>query len=324
MKLKRRIGIALSLVLIPVLAVLFYIYAIPEDVPCFRTVFPVMGTVSTISVYSSEAELTEAFKISKKEFDAVEKLCSLYNIQSELSLINTNASHAPVKCSEDMWHLLMRSKAAYIESDGHFDITVKPLMDLWGFYRKRDCAPAENEIKAVMKRVGFDKVILDEKEKTILFSIPGMELDMGGIAKGYAVDRAAAAVSAAGIDSGVIDIGGNLRMLSQPPPGKKYYAIGIRDPEKKKKILPGVLKVAPGMAVSSSGDYERFVTYNGVRHSHIISPKTGYPANISAVTVVASKAMDADIFSTACCLGGKKSAKKLQKKFPEIKIRFTR
>ncbi len=324
MKLKRRIGIAFLLVLIPVLAVWFYIYAIPEDIPSFRTGFPVMGTISTISVYSSEAELTHAFNICKKEFDAVDKLCSLYNIQSELSRINTNASNAPVKCSDDMWLLLMRSKKAYIESDGHFDITIKPLMDLWGFYRKRDSAPAENEIKSVMKRVGFDKLILDDKEKTILFSVPGMELDMGGIAKGYAADRAAAAVSAAGITSGVIDIGGNLRMLPQPPPGKKYYTVGIRDPEKKKKILSGLLKVAPGMAVSSSGDYERFVTYNGVRHSHIISPKTGYPAEISAVTVVAAKAVDADIFSTACCLGGKETAGKLRKKFPEVKIRFTR
>ena len=130
--------------------------------------------------------------------------------------------------------------------------------------------------------------------------------------------------AAAGITSGVIDIGGNLRMLSEPPPGKKYYTVGIRDPEKKKKILHGLLKIIPGMAVSSSGDYERFVTYNGVRHSHIISPRTGYPAKISAVTVVASNAMDADIFSTACCLGGEKTAEKLRTKFPEIKIRFTR
>lgn len=323
MKFQRRIGTALFSVLTVAAAAIIYFAVLPHDRPVFQTAFPIMGTVAEISVYS-EKELDTAFKLCKNEFDAVNRICSLYSAESELSRINADAFDAPVKCSNEMWYLLMRSKEAFIESGGKFDITVKPLMDLWGFYRKRDTEPSPEEIGAVLKKVGFDKLVFDEKEKSIRFSAKGMALDMGGIAKGYAVDRAAEALIANGINSGVVDLGGNLKLLPAAPEDKKFYRIGIKDPEDKNALLPEVQNVLPGMAVSTSGHYERFVIYNGVRRSHIISVETGYPVTGSAVTVIAPKAVDADIFSTACTTGGKDTAEKLKKKYPELKIIFAR
>ena len=151
-----------------------------------------------------------------------------------------------------------------------------------------------------------------------------MALDLGGIAKGYAVDRAYDAINAAGIRAGVIDIGGNLRMLPEPPPGKKFYLVSIRDPHHRESVLPDQLKVAPGKAVSTSGDYERFVVFNNRRYGHIISPKTGSPTTASAVSVIAGTAVDADIYSTSCSLGGEAVAAGIKQEKPETEIIFTR
>lgn len=293
--------------------------------PSYQNEFPAMGTVAKVTVYSSENDLVTANEICQREFDTVSRICSLYDPESELSRLNASAASAPFVCSPEMWELLLRSKQAYIDSDGYFDITVKPLMDLWGFYRQRGKnAPTDMEIAQTMSVIGFDKLQFDEKRRTILFTRPGMALDLGGIAKGYVADRAAAKIAAAGICTGVIDIGGNLRMLPELPPRKDFYRVAVRDPRDRNKVLPEPLKVKANEAVSTSGDYERFVTYNGKKYGHIISPKDGRPSIVSAVTVIADTAMDADVFSTSCSLGGEALAEKLRAKYPNIQIYFTR
>ena len=113
-------------------------------------------------------------------------------------------------------------------------------------------------------------------------------------------------------------------MLPEPPPGKEFYKVAIRDPHDRSKTLPEPLNVKAGAAVSTSGDYERFVVYEGKKYGHIISPKTGRPGIVSAVTVVAGNALDADVFSTSCAVGGEKTAEKLKEKYPDIEIHFTR
>ena len=293
------------------------------DAKVFSAEFQVMGTIAKVSVYS-EKELDLAARLCLQEFAKVEQMASLYHAASELSRLNASAGKAPFVCSAEMWQLLMRSKLAYEETDGNFDITVKPLMELWGFYRKRETSPPDEEISRVLKLVGFNKLKFDEEKRTVFFTVPGMALDLGGIAKGYAVDRAAEKLKEAGIGAGVIDLGGNLRMLDAPPPGKQFYRVAIRDPHKLDQVLPETLGVAPGKAVASSGDYERFVIYNGKRYGHIISPVNGRPGIVSAVTVVTETAFDADVFSTGCALGGENIAKKIKEKYPDTEIYFTR
>ena len=323
---KRRKFAAISIAALFLLTALLFVIlkTLPETPEAHSCAFPVMGTIAQITVYAPEAELNRADELTRREFDRVTALCSLYDPASELSRINASAADAPVVCSPDMWQILMRAKRAYRESGGQFDITVKPLMDLWGFYRKRDQVPSDAEIDRTMKMVGFDKLRFDEKARTVFFTVPGMALDLGGIGKGFAVDLAAKALTEAGFTSGVIDLGGNLRMLTQPPPGKKFYNVAIRDPHDRDRVLPETLQVTPGMAVSTSGDYERFVIYNGKKYSHLLSPLTGRPGSVSAVTVVAPTAMDADVYSTSCALGGETTAAEIQKNDPETTIRFTR
>ena len=303
-------------------AVLFYNARLQTEKP-LRVQFPVMGTLCTISVYGNDAALNTAYTAGKSEFDRVNAACSLYDPQSELSRLNAVAASREFICSEAMWFLIKRAQKAWQESDGHFDITVKPLMDLWGFYRKRgNDVPSQQEISDTLKKVGFDKLVLDDNRRTIRFSVPGMALDMGGIAKGYAADLAAAAIVRCGIVSGVVDIGGNLRFLPAPPPGRKSYRVAIRDPRHKDRTLPQVLEVSPGRAVSTSGDYERFVSLGGKRYGHIISPKSGIPGVIPATSVIADNALDADIFSTACSLGGRKNAENIRRNHPRTEIIF--
>lgn len=288
--------------------------------------FPVMGTIATLKFTSeSENKNFRASLIVKEEFDKVMKLANLYDPASELSRLNAAAAAGkPFKCSDSMWFLLKRSEKAFEQSVHLFDITVKPLMDLWGFYRKKgdDSLPADSETARARQRVGFDKLRFDESTKTLFFTVSNMQLDLGGIAKGYAVDRAAARVIAYGVKSGVIDLGGNLFLLPEAPDGKKYYTVAIKDPADRSKNLEKTLALPGNCAVATSGDYERFVTIKGKRFGHIISPLSGLPEARTAVTVTAASALDADILSTTAYLGGEKLVSRLSGLYPQSSFTF--
>ena len=324
------VGIIIAAVLgfFPVTAV-FYLSAkvaysgTAEPLHGFRLQFPVMGTVAGFTLYTADREtFLTACRAGKNEFAEVVKIANLRDPASELSRLNASAADRPFSCSREMWQLLLRAEKAWHDSNGSFDITIKPLMDIWGFYRKQNRIPSDAETAQTRQRTGFDKLHFDRIEKTVKFTVPGMALDLGGIAKGYAVDRAAAAIEKCGVHCGVVDLGGNLKLLPQPPPGKKYYSIGIRNPAKRGELLPDALQLPGGRAVATSGDYERFVTYNSIRYGHIIDPHTGKPQANPAVTVITASALDADIFSTSAYLGKIPVAEKLKKLYPESEFHF--
>ena len=290
----------------------------------FQQQFAIRGTAASFTLYCpDEAAFKKALEAGKREFEAVVKLANLRDETSELSRLNKSAYDVPFPCSDAMWFILTRAEKAYIESDGGFDITVKPLMDLWGFYRKRRQLPTAEEISAAKAKAGFDKLKLDHNRRTVQFTVKGMALDLGGIAKGYALDRAAQAVVASGIDCGIIDLGGNLKLLPQTPPGKDFYTIGIKNPAQPDELLAQTIQLPGNHAVSTSGAYERFVIIENRRYGHIIDPRTGFPAVPNAVTVTTKSALDSDIFSTTAYLGGKKSADKLSRSYPGTEFYFT-
>ena len=320
------IVIAAVLGLFPVTAVFHLPGKADETVKLqrFRQQFAIMGTVASFTLYCpDEAVFKRALELGKKEFEAVVHLADLYNKNSELCRLNSQAYHQPFKCSEMMWQLLTRAEKAYLESDRCFDITVKPLMDLWGFYRKRRIMPSPDELNTAKAKTGFDKLKLDHTGQTVQFTVRGMALDLGGIAKGYALDRAAQAITASGINCGILDLGGNLKLLEQPPPGKKFYTVGIKNPQKTEELLAQTLELPGNSAVSTSGAYERFVIIENRRYGHIIDPRTGIPAPPNAVTVTTRSALDSDIFSTSAYLGGKKIADKLSRSYPGTEFYFT-
>ena len=291
---------------------------------CYRHTFFTMGTIASFTFYAaSENSAERAASAAKAEFDRINALANLYDPASELSRLNAAAYKQEFRCSELMWQLIMRAKTAHSASNGEFDITIKPLMVLWGFYRKQGkMPPSPAEIAAAKAKVGFEKLILDEQKRTVRFTVEGMALDLGGIAKGMALDEAAKAVVAAGVECGVLDLGGNLKFLPQVPPGKKSYIVAIRNPAAPETLLDRKLSLPGNSAVATSGDYERFVVLQGKRYGHIISPHTGIPAAKPAVTVCTTSALDADICSTTLYLGGEAAAQSLQRTIPELQYYF--
>ncbi len=282
----------------------------------------VMGNIPlTIKLWGKKGV---AEKAAAAAFDAVEQVdrtCNLFNPNSELSRLNATAATHPFKCGPLLWDVLRRCQAYYKISNGAFDITIAPLMRLWGFRRKRGSIPSEHEISETMKMVGFDKLEFDTTNRTVRFAVAGMKLDLGGVAKGYAVDKAAEAALANGIRSGLINLAGNGRCLPEPPLGKNTYLVGVRNPFDK-KIVADVL-ILLNQSVATSGDYERFVILRGKRFSHVIDPRTGHPASGEhSVTVISPLAVDSDALSTTMFINGPAFARKFHNAHPCDKFVF--
>jgi len=281
----------------------------PEAGPTVHVQYPVMGTTAEIKLYGNPESAKSAADAIRDEFSAVEKACNRFDDDSELSKLNDSAAAEPFRCGDLLWEVLIESKRFYEMTDGSFDVTVTPLMELWGFYRKRNSLPSADEISEAKKHVGLDKVIFDTVKHTLKFSDPGIKMDLGGIAKGYAVDRAASAAVEKGISCGTINLGGNIRCLRNPPPGKTKYTVGIRDPFNK-DVVSGTIQVAD-TSIATSGNYEKYVTVGGVKYTHIMDPGTGSPVHgMIAVTVVTPKGVDSDALSTSVFIKGEDFARK--------------
>ena len=318
---RTRCGILLALLLLTAAAVI--VFAPGRGVQKHQLSFPVMGTVASLTFYTDQKTFHHAVAAVKAQFDLVRRIADVHNSKSELSRLNRKAAREFVVCSPFLWEILQEARLAHKLSGGAFDITVKPLMDHWGFYRKKlKKAPPREETEKVRRLTGLEKVLFDDDRRAVRFPAEGFAFDLGGIAKGYALEQACKAVRELGITRGVIDLGGNLRLLPEPPPGKKHYSIGIRRPSRKKGgVMPEVLQLKGDRAVSSSGDYERFVKLGGKIYGHIIDPATGIPSPGSiAVTAVASTGTRADWLSTAVYLRGKKLYTELRKKFPDTQF----
>ncbi len=280
----------------------------------------IMGTVANFTFYADERTARELGDATMEVFEQVNQRFSTYIEDSELSRLNASAHLAPFSCSAEMWELLVLARRAYAESHGAFDISAGPLMRLWGFYRKRDSVPSQAEIEEILQRVGLDKVIFDDDARTVFFTQPEMMLDSGGIAKGYALDLAADRLRELGVTRGVIDLGGNIRVLQDPPPGRDHYSIAVRNPRRTRKTI-GLVPMLD-QSIATSGDYERYVMLDDKRYSHIMDPRTGYPVEgMASVTVVAPDGTLSDYLSTAIFVnrGGPYIAE-LLRQYPEVDV----
>ncbi|HJO93611.1 MAG TPA: FAD:protein FMN transferase [Victivallales bacterium] len=290
-----------------------------EENPVIRT-YPIMGTWAQISLYGSQKNIDIAMSRIHKIFTEVNQSCSRFSSSDELYQLNKTAYYKPFKCSKMLWNVLVKSQYFYNLTDGRFDVTITPLMKLWGFYKKQNSIPSQAEVKTALAKVGLNKVIFDYKSHTVKFTKPGMSIDLGGIAKGYAVDLAYDSIKDLNIKAGVINLGGNIRCLPNPPPGKKDYLIGIRNPFNKSELMEGSLKLV-NASLATSGDYEQYIILNGKRFTHIINPITGYPVkDMAETTIVAPSALWTDALSTSVFICGKKFAEKIHKKFKDISI----
>ena len=295
--------------------------AAAEPPKMYRMFFGTMGTRACCTFYTADAGQAEAaFDAVTREFDRVTKACNLHDPQSELSRLNREADKGFFVCSDVLWRVLVEARRAHRASSGAFDITVKPMMDLWGFYRKQSKVPSAAEIAETLERVGMDKVEWDDARHAVRFKTPGMAFDLGGVAKGYALDLAAAAVLKLGVNCGVIDLGGNLYLLPEPPPDRKCYRVAIRSP-KGGGDSGTVLELPGSCAVSTSGSYERFVVLEGKRCGHVIDPATGdAPYLDRSATAVAPTGIESDWLSSTVFLRGEKIVPQLEKEVPGAKL----
>ena len=274
--------------------------------------FLAMGTLAEVSFRSGDA--AAGADIVRAAFQEVESAASVFLPDSVLSRLNrAGLAIIPPTASEDAFDLASLLSAALDvsrESGGAFDPTVNPLMRLWGFRSNPSPAspPSTEALSNALSRVGWFRVGLsrDQDGSTkVAFARPGMELDLGGIAKGAAVDLAFERLRAAGFRDFLVNLGGNIRVSGSPSPLRRSWRVAVRDPGNPAKTLGEPLLLTSGEAVATSGSYERFVEIAGARFSHIIDPRSGLPAPLSgSVTVVAPTATEADAWSTALFVQG--------------------
>ncbi len=259
----------------------------------------------------------EAAGIVFSEIKRIEGLLSKYNPDSEVSRLNKSGR---LTVSPDTFYIIKKSKAFWQVTDGAFDITVAPLVDLWGFTEKSFHKPDDAQIKKALGFVGSDKIILTENNNVVEFMLSGMKIDLGAIAKGYALDCAVKKLRAAGINSCLINAGGQVYAL-----GDKFgrpWRIAVKDP--RSSGINGSLELKDKSA-ATSGDYEQFFLKGNKRYGHILNPKTGYPADsrVISVTVIAPDGLTADALSTAIFVLGKAGGEALARKFKDTEVKIT-
>jgi thiamine biosynthesis lipoprotein len=253
-----------------------------------------MGTSFQVRVVTTDvAGGCAAIEAALDEVSREEALFSEHRPSSEISAVNRAAGDGPVQVDAEVFGVLQRSLWASRVTRGAFDMTFASCGGLWSVREKR--VPDNESLSACMPRVGFQKVRLDERESSAFLPEPGMRIGLGGIAKGYGVDRAVELLLSRGFGNVVVDGGGDLRLEGADIDGP--WTINIAHPRQPEHVFETV-RVTRG-AVVTSGDYLRYFERDGVRYHHIIDPATGRPANRSvAVTVIARTAMDADALAT--------------------------
>ena len=277
-----------------------------------------MGTEIRFVVYTSdEPKALRAFADGFAEFQRLETMMTTWRADSEVSRINAQAGIAPVKVSPETLEVIEMSDRASKMSGGAFDITFYALHGLWKFdddmVKK---VPDPVELKRRLQLVDYRKVIIDHAASTVMLKDKGMAINLGGIAKGYAVDRAAAILKSAGFKDALVQAGGDLMCL-----GNKFgkpWTTGIRDPRGPRDAVFAVMKLEDH-AFSTAGDYERFFFLNGKRYHHILDPKTGQPANASkSVTIYAPNAFLADAVDDAVFIMGWKKGIEMVESLPDV------
>ena len=256
-----------------------------------------MGSIFTIVAYGEDRDLLNAaVDVAFEEVRRLDDLLSNYKPRSEWSHVNREAAQRPVRVSPELFGLLEACLQYSSRSGGAFDITVGPLVRVWGFYQGSGRLPHRAEIRTAMTQVGYKNVILDRDNTTVRFATAGMELDPGGIGKGYAVERVVDVLKDAGIRSAMVSAGGSTIYGLGAPPGDPGWRVQIRHPKQKDKTVSEL--TLHNLSMSTSGTSEKFFLSGGKLYSHIFDPRTGYPATgMLSVSVTAPKAIDSEAFT---------------------------
>jgi len=268
-----------------------------------------MGSTYSIAVYGYDRQAMEsAVAAAFDEVRALDSMLSNYKPDSEWSQVNREAASHPVHVSTELFNLLAACQEYSRQSEGAFDISVGPLMKVWGFYKGTGHLPHRAEVMAAMQKVGYRHVHLDAAHETVSFDRAGVELDPGGIGKGYAVDRMIDVLRQKGISIALVSAShSSIYGLGAPPNEPRGWRVLIRDPRDENRTVAEVF--LKNNSMSTSGSYEKFFRAEGRLYSHIMDPRTGYPApGMLSVSVIAPRTIDSEAWAKPFFINGRRWA----------------
>lgn len=273
----------------------------PSQAEASRDIFA-MDTYMSVTAFGENADA--AVGTAQAEIERLDAMLSTGNGDSEIAKLNVSGT---AELSVDAGYLVERALELYTETDGAFDIAIYPVMEAWGFPSQNYQVPSEDALQERLALVDASKVSYDADSRKVSFGEAGMEIDLGGIAKGYTSARIMDIFRSYGITSGLVNLGGNVQVLGTKTDGSKWR-VAVQSPDDESDYL-GVLSVSD-KAVITSGGYERYFEQDGITYHHIIDPKTGYPAEngLKSVTIVSADGTLADGLSTSLFIMGEEKA----------------
>ena len=268
-----------------------------------RRTLKLMGSRFDITIVSKDSISANAFiNEAVAEITRIEKLISSWDSNSQTAEINRNAGIKPVKVDLELFQLIERSKQISKITDGAFDISYASIDKVWHFDGSMTRKPTEEEITNSVAKIGYQNIVLDKENQTVFLKLKGMKIGFGALGKGYAADKVRTLLKAKNVSAGIINASGDLTTWGKQPNGSDWI-VGITNPLNKNKIFSWFPVV--DAAVATSGNYEKFVEFNGVKYSHIIDPRTGYPATgLVSVTIFANSAELSDALATSVFIMG--------------------
>lgn len=277
-------------------------------------------TLVTVKAYGKNGRnIEKAVNQALERMEKIDKKMNYFSETSDLSRINQLAHSRKIKLSKELTEIISLSKKYNSETEGDFDITIAPVEDLWSF-GAQEYVPTKDELDRVLPLVNSNLIYLDVENNSIQLDKKKMKLDLGGVAKGYATDKAIKILKRNGIESALVTTGSTTKVLGNKQGGDAWQ-VGIEPPRKKQGLkLLGILSVSQGESMSTSGDYQQYFIKDSVRYHHILHPQTGMPAwGLVSVTVLTNKSCaEADILSTAIFIMGKDKGMKYIKKNKDI------
>lgn len=269
----------------------------------FKRSMKLMGSGFSITVVADNKEKANTYiDLAVTEIQRIEKLISSWDPASQTSLINKNSGIRPVKVDKELFELIKRSVHLSRLTNGAFDISYASMDRIWKFDGSMKEMPSESAIKTSISKVGYKNIELNEASQTVFLKLKGMKIGFGGIGKGYAADKAKTLLISKGVQSGIINASGDMNTWGVQPDGSDWK-VAITNPMNKNAAF--ALLPVKNKAVVTSGNYEKYVVFNGTRYTHIINPKTGYPSTgVISVSVFAPKAEIADALATSIFVMG--------------------
>jgi FAD:protein FMN transferase len=300
------------------IALLVALVSLPVRAEWRKRTDTIMGTNIYVEVWSEDAAKgEEAIDAVMAEMRRIDELMSHYKPESQLSQINARAAQEPVQVDAELFDLIKLSTHYSIITEGAFDITYASVGHLYDY--PHHVKPTEEQIKAALPGVNWRNMLLDPVHHTVRFEHPGMRIDLGGIGKGYAVDRCIAILQARGFQHALVTAGGDSRIIGDRI--GRPWVVGIRNPDDKDKVVTRI--PITNSAMSTSGDYERYFDEGGVRYHHIIDPRTGHSASkVRSATILGPTATETDGMSKTAFVLGPEKALEIINRMPQYDAIF--